>query len=198
MSYPPGPDNPYGEQPPQQPYGYPQQPPQGQPQQPGYGYPAYPQQAQQQPGYDPYGGGYGGYPGMPPQMPGKVKATRVILFILAGLQLIVGLLGFAAGAALSSTDTASQVEDQLGYPMAVYYAIMVYTVIVAIITIVIAAQFRKGGNGIRIAAIVLGALNAAGSVANLPQGILGIAIGVLVIVFMANSESAAWFKRPRP
>ncbi|MGW4814625.1 RDD family protein [Kitasatospora cineracea] len=45
MSYPPDPNNPYGQQPPQPGYGYPQQPPQ----QPGYGYP------QQQPQQQPYG-----------------------------------------------------------------------------------------------------------------------------------------------
>jgi uncharacterized RDD family membrane protein YckC len=75
VSYPPGPNNPYGQQPqqpgygqqPQQPgYGYPQQ----QPQQPGYGYPqqggydpnaayGYPQQQPQQGyGYPQQGGGY--------------------------------------------------------------------------------------------------------------------------------------------
>ncbi|MGW4652099.1 RDD family protein [Kitasatospora sp. NPDC004289] len=64
MSYPPDPNNPYGQQPPQgygypqqgapqgQPgYGYPQQPPAGQP---GYGYPQQPQAGYGQPG--------GGYP----------------------------------------------------------------------------------------------------------------------------------------
>lgn len=45
MSYPPGPQDPYGTPPPQ-PYGYPQQQP---PQQPQYGYP------QQQPAQQPYG-----------------------------------------------------------------------------------------------------------------------------------------------
>ncbi|MFD7643248.1 RDD family protein [Kitasatospora sp. NPDC059795] len=63
MSYPPDPNNPYGQQPPpqQQPgYGYPQQPPQ----QPGYGYPQ--GQVPPQPGY-----GYG-YP----QAPGTIQANN--------------------------------------------------------------------------------------------------------------------------
>lgn len=82
MSQPPGPANPYGEQPPQQPsqpqppYGYPQQPPgypqqpYGQPGQPG-AYPPFPQQAgypqggYQQPGY-PQGGYQQPYGMMPP------------------------------------------------------------------------------------------------------------------------------------
>ncbi|MFJ1756721.1 RDD family protein [Kitasatospora sp. NPDC088134] len=64
MSYPPDPNNPYGQQ--QQPgYGYPQQPPQ----QPGYGYP---QQAPQQPDY--------GYPQqqVPPQGYGYPQAAGTI------------------------------------------------------------------------------------------------------------------------
>ncbi|MFC1404388.1 MULTISPECIES: RDD family protein [Streptacidiphilus] len=80
MSYPPDPNNPYGQpqQPPQQPgYGYPQQAPQGvppqqPPQQPGYGYPqGQPQQPPQygypqQPPVPPQGAEYG----YPPQQPG--------------------------------------------------------------------------------------------------------------------------------
>lgn len=96
MTYPPGPNNPYGQQPPQgqppqgqppqqpqQPYGYPQQPPAGAPQpQPGYGYPQQPPFPQQQGypqqgypggpggGYPAPGYGQGGYPGGPvPGMP---------------------------------------------------------------------------------------------------------------------------------
>ncbi|MFJ8438267.1 RDD family protein [Kitasatospora griseola] len=64
MSYPPDPNNPYGQpqQPPQQPgYGYPQAPPV---QQPGYGYPQ--GQVPPQPGY-----GYG-YP----QAPGTIQANN--------------------------------------------------------------------------------------------------------------------------
>ncbi|MDH6578123.1 RDD family protein [Kitasatospora sp. MAP5-34] len=104
MSYPPDPNNPYGQQPPQQPqqpgYGYPQQTP---PPAPGYGYP------QQPPvGYGaPQGGGYGA----PPQ-PGPYGnaaqvqqfyagwGSRVAAFLIDGL--IVGvpvsiLYGIALG-----------------------------------------------------------------------------------------------------
>ncbi|MFF4649488.1 RDD family protein [Streptomyces sp. NPDC001380] len=86
MSYPPGPNDPYAQQP-QAGYGYPQQQPPQQPgsaypQQPGYAYPqqpqqpgyAYPQQPQQpgyaypqgQPGYDPNAAAAYGYPQQPP------------------------------------------------------------------------------------------------------------------------------------
>ncbi len=83
MSYPPGPQDPYGQQQPQQPpqYGYPQQ---GQPQQgqPQYGYPqqqppqpqyGYPQQGgYQQQGYDPNAAPYG----YPQQAPGTIQANN--------------------------------------------------------------------------------------------------------------------------
>ncbi|MFI5532341.1 RDD family protein [Kitasatospora sp. NPDC051853] len=93
MSYPPDPNNPYGQQPPQgygypqqgapqgQPgYGYPQQPPAGQP---GYGYPQQPQAGYGQPG--------GGYPNA-----GNVQnfyagwGSRVVARIIDSL--VVGLI----------------------------------------------------------------------------------------------------------
>ena len=76
VSYPPGPQDPYGQQQPygypqQQPgqpqYGYPQQPPQGQPQY-GYQQPGY----QQQPGYDPNSAPYG----YQQQAPGTIQANN--------------------------------------------------------------------------------------------------------------------------
>ncbi|GJF29596.1 hypothetical protein KNE206_22960 [Kitasatospora sp. NE20-6] len=77
MSYPPDPNNPYGQQPPPPGYGYPQQPP---PPAPGYGYPqqppapgyGYPQQ-QPAPGYG--DGGYG-----IPQQPGYGHGAQVQQF----------------------------------------------------------------------------------------------------------------------
>ncbi|WP_377270918.1 RDD family protein [Peterkaempfera sp. SMS 1(5)a] len=104
MSYPPDPNNPYGQQPgygqqpqqPQQPgYGYPQQ------QQPGYGYP------QQQPGY-----GYPQQPGMYPHA-GQVQqfyagwgsrvAARIVDFLIVGL--VPGILyGIGVGMSASSAN----------------------------------------------------------------------------------------------
>jgi uncharacterized RDD family membrane protein YckC len=103
VSYPPDPNNPYGQpqdpyaqpqpaqdpyaqQPPQQPgYGYPQQPPQ----QPGYGYPqqppqqpqyGYPQQGQpQQPGYDPNAYAY-----QPQPVPGVAQGASGYVTIPTG------------------------------------------------------------------------------------------------------------------
>jgi uncharacterized RDD family membrane protein YckC len=137
MSYPPDPNNPYGQQPqqpqqpgygypqqqpPAQPYGYPQQgvppqaPPQdpyGQQQQPGYGYP---QQQPPQPAYgagyqaDPYGNaGYG-------QAQYATWGSRFGAYLLDGL--IVGLIPFIlyiiAGVAFAGS--VSTTYDSEGFP----------------------------------------------------------------------------------
>lgn len=74
MSYPPDPNNPYGQQPPPAPgYGYPQQAP---PPAPGYGYPQQPPA----PGYGaPQGGGYG-----IPQQPGPYGSPAYVQQFYAG------------------------------------------------------------------------------------------------------------------
>lgn len=102
VSYPPGPGNPYGQQPPQQPYGYPQQQP---PAQPGYGYPTQPQppygavppQAQGPYGYGYPGGPAGPVPGMPPfaSWGARVGAT-LIDFLVTGLVPMI-LIGIGYG-----------------------------------------------------------------------------------------------------
>ena len=127
MSYPPDPNNPYGQQAPQQPgYGYPQQgvPPQGVPPQPGYGYP-------QQPPVDPYAqqAAYGqqqapyGYPQDPYNNAAYVQnsyagwGSRVVAYIVDGLiaglvPLVLYIIGIAAFAGTVHTTT-----DANGYPV---------------------------------------------------------------------------------
>ncbi|AUG77679.1 RDD family protein [Kitasatospora sp. MMS16-BH015] len=131
MSYPPDPNNPYGQQPPQAPqqpgYGYPQQPPA----QPGYGYP---QQGAPQPGYGAPQPGYG-YP-QQPQAPGTIQANNgfinianlgpvkiatmgqrflarlvdgVIVGLVVTLAMVLGL-GGAVGLAKSSTDSCTGID----------------------------------------------------------------------------------------
>jgi uncharacterized RDD family membrane protein YckC len=119
VSYPPpGPNdpygqNPYGQQPPQQPqqpgYGYPQQPPQPQP---GYGYPG-----AAQPGYDPNAAAYGypqqsGYPG--PGMGGPVYAGWWQRF---GALLLDSLIAGVPAYILEAIGAASQTSalTALGY-----------------------------------------------------------------------------------
>ncbi|MET9613336.1 RDD family protein [Kitasatospora indigofera] len=101
MSYPPDPNNPYGQQAPQPGYGYPQQPPQ-----PGYGYPQQPPAGYgipQQPGYghaayvQPFYAGWGS----------RVAAYLIdglIVGVPAGILYMIGL-GMTAGSLDCSTDS---------------------------------------------------------------------------------------------
>ncbi|AEW96069.1 MULTISPECIES: hypothetical protein [Streptomycetaceae] len=200
MSYPPGPQDPYGQQQPgygqpqqgQQPqYGYPQQ---GQPQ---YGYP-------QQPGYP----GYAGYPGVagqvPMQMPGIAQAARVILFVLGGLQ-ILGAIGVAVLFAVAKGATSGTDVEGAGSAMAgIGIVIALVMAALAGLLIFLGARFGKGGNGIRITTIVYSCLLLLGALGNFARGaggalfgVTGLALGGFLLASMLQSSTAAWFKRPR-
>ncbi|MFF1417281.1 hypothetical protein [Streptomyces sp. NPDC058280] len=192
------PNNPYGQPQGQQPgYGYPQGQPQGQP---GYGYPQAP------PVQEPYGGYPGGYPGGHMEMPGGVKAARVMLYILGGLQ-VLGAIGIVvAGAWLSdrlteSADTYGTNDNAASIGMGVMVILGILTLGVALWAILTAGKFATGGNGIRISAIVYGSVVTALSLLSLLSAnifaIVSVALGVMIIVFCAKSDGAAWFQRPR-
>lgn len=197
------PNNPYGQQPQGQPgYGYPQQAPQGIPPQGGYAYPQ--QQAPQ--GYPAYPAGPGGYPGMPAQMPGLVKTARVLLFIIGGLEIVIALFAAIGGAVLASTSSTSSTSS--GLVGGVLVAVAIVVVGFGILAIVLAAKFGKGGNGVRITTIVFASLSLLGSLSNFANtggttpagvlgGIIGLAIGGIILAAMVSSSGAAWFKRPR-
>ncbi|MFH8582772.1 hypothetical protein ACH4GP_00030 [Streptomyces celluloflavus] len=183
----------------QNPYGPPQgQQPQGQ--QPGYGYP------QQQPApYGPYPGG--GMPQMPypTEMPGGVKAARVMLFVLTGLNLIglviavIGLSGISkASRNLSSygADT-TDTSDALSLGKGVLIAAIVLIVIFSVAAITLGLQFANGSSGVRIATIVFGVANTLASFLLFPIGLIHTALGILVIVFVSKDDGNAWFSRPR-
>jgi hypothetical protein len=198
MSYPP-PQNPYEggnpyQQPPQQPppqqaYGYPQQ----QPGQPGYGYP-------QQGGFQqPVQGGYPqqpgfNYPNAPVTMPGTVNAVRIILFILGGLGLL-GAIGNFVQAAMFSANSSEFAN--LGAGLIV--ALGVVGLIISAGAIFLATQFNTGGNGVRIWTIVYGSVMALFGLLSLIVivGIVPLALGILIIVFMAKEDGSQWFNRPR-
>lgn len=200
MSYPPqgqDPNNPYAQQQGQQPgYGYPQQG------QPGYGYP------QQQGGLPSYGGpadqGYpmgGGY-GMPMQMPGGVKAARVILYVVGGLSIIGAIFAFIAAATFddligSSGTTSADASAMADLGAGVVAVIGVLGLVFAAIAIMLAMKFAGGGSGVRIGTIVYGAFMILFGLLSLPGGILQMVLGILVVVFVAKSDGNAWFNRPR-
>ncbi|MET8448436.1 hypothetical protein [Streptomyces sp. NPDC005209] len=196
------PNNPYGPPQGQQP-GYPPQQPQGQP---GYGYPAAP--PPQQPGY-----GYPAAPpvqqygyGMPMEMPGLMKTSRVLLFVLAGFQILFGLIaGIAVGAAQDvsngvgsgdSTDTLAG----LGFLIAGLLLAM------GALSIFLGVKFKTGGSGIRITTIVYASLMILGGIGNIVNGgngsstfggLISLAIAGIILASMVNSAASAWFNRPR-
>ncbi|MFF3317108.1 hypothetical protein ACFYV5_16610 [Streptomyces sp. NPDC003035] len=193
------PNNPYGQPQGQQP-GYGQ--PQGQ-QQPGYGYP----QGQQQPGYgypqappvQPYGAG--GYPQGPTKMPGLMTAARVIMFIVAGLQIIIGIIagiGIAAASEAVDSDAATGLAG-LGF------AIVFILLLLAGLAIFLAVKFATGGTAIRVLTIIYASLVILGGLGNfasgeptgVPGGIISLAIGGIILASMVNSQASAWFNRPR-
>ncbi|GGT58866.1 hypothetical protein [Streptomyces purpureus] len=191
------PNNPYGQQQqPQQPgYGYPQG------QQPGYGYPQAP------PVQQPYGGGY---PGGAMEMPGGVKAARVMLLILGGLQALGGVLMMVASAwfanmisdsAGSSGVSSADADAAASIGAGVMIAFGVIVLGFGLWGILTGAKMAKGGNGLRISGIVYGAVITLFSAISLLGAnlfaIVSLVLGILVIVFLAKSESSAWFQRPR-
>jgi len=206
------PNNPYGPPQGQQP-GYPPQPPQGQPGyppqgQPGYGYPQ--GAPPQQPGYGyPQQPGYPGYPGgnhMTIEMPGLMKTARVLLFILAGFQILFGIIaGIAVGAAqdvsngIGSGDSTDTLAG-LGFVLAAFL------VGIGALSIFLGVKFKNGGSGIRVTTIVYASLMILGGLVNTVQGgggsgtfggIISLAIAGIILAAMVNSAASAWFNRPR-
>ncbi|MCG5117311.1 hypothetical protein M2168_006400 [Streptomyces sp. CZ24] len=194
-------------------------------QQPGFGFsqmpppPSYPPQPQMSPGF-----GYvqqPGYAGAFLDMPQRVKAARIALFLLAGFLIILGLTALAqADAAQSALDSYSgswwsnapaveEAEQEAAVQMGLAQSGMAQGVVYAALALVLAARFGKGGNALRIATIVYGAwhcvvgtftLGLTASIAPtaiVMAALVELAAGVLLIVFMVQRDGVAWFSRPR-
>ncbi|TSB21536.1 hypothetical protein [Streptomyces benahoarensis] len=175
---------------------YPNQNPYSQPPapQPGYGYPQQPPAP-----YGPYPGG-----GMqrPPLtgMPGGVKAARVLLFVLAGLNLIgLGLAVTGLGAVSKASHSARQ-DDALAAAnlgKGLLIALIVVITIFTVLAVALALQFASGSNGVRIGATAFGAATLVVSFAVFPLGLIHTVMGILVIAFTSKEDAKAWFNRPR-
>ncbi|MGW0560308.1 hypothetical protein ACWDZ4_06675 [Streptomyces sp. NPDC003016] len=196
------PNNPYaqgqqGGQQGQPGYGYPQQAPQGVPpqgQQPGYGYPQAPPVQQQ----------YGGYPGVPQEMPGGVKAARVMLYVIAGFQVIgailFGLTAVTISAAKNEPSLRNDVQfqDLADMSSGALWGGTVLVLLWGVLAIFLAVKFGSGGNGIRITTIVFGAITALlGIYPFILVGLVHTVLAVLIIVFLAKSDGEQWFNRQR-
>ncbi|MCH0563948.1 MULTISPECIES: hypothetical protein [unclassified Streptomyces] len=204
------PNNPYG-QPPQQPpaapgYGYPQQPPPapGVPPQ-GYGYP-------QQPAYP-------GFPGantVPQTMPGLMVTARVMLYIVAAVQILIGL--FAVYFAATINDVSNAGEDSFGSnPLSdlghdgagIVFVIALLFLGLATLSITLGVKFTRGGQGIRITTMIYGILGALvgvliligaanqGSSSGLVSALLWMSFGGIMAAAMIAPSGSAWFARPR-
>ncbi|MFJ9645237.1 hypothetical protein ACWEPM_13220 [Streptomyces sp. NPDC004244] len=203
------PNNPYGQQQGQPGYGYPQQP------QGGY---AYPQQAPQ--GYPSYPGGGFPAPGGQIPMPGGVKAARAILWILGILQVLGGLLVLLGGAVFASafSDSSSSTTSDAGAVAGGAFAVIGIIVIAfSLWPILTAAKMAKGRGGVRGSGIAFGvvqalfaglsvltnlaAISAADGapamVVSMVFSLISLALGVWVIVGLANSAASAYFGRPQ-
>jgi hypothetical protein len=197
------PNNPYGPPPGQQP-GYPPQPPQAQP---GYGYPAAPP-PQGPPGY--------GYPAAPPvpqygyggqmEMPGLMKTARVLLFILAGLQLLFGLIAGIAVAAVQDVSNGVGTGDSTDVLAGLGFLIVGLLLALGALSIFLGVKFKNGGSGIRITTIVYSSIMLLGSLVNIVNGgsgsatfggLLSLAMGGIIFASMVTSTASAWFSRPR-
>ncbi|WP_454315149.1 hypothetical protein [Streptomyces phaeoluteigriseus] len=115
-------------------------------------------------------------------MPGSVRAAQIVIWVLAGLMLLVVLvIGFGAG----SYDAGRLMGTNL----------MVW------VLFVLSFRFPTAGNGVRITSIVLASLQIALAFGGLSQGngSGGFALlGAIVVVVLLNQGSAAqWFQRPR-
>ncbi|GGV26511.1 hypothetical protein GCM10010293_25090 [Streptomyces griseoflavus] len=175
---PPAAYGPYGQQPP--PYGQ-QPPPYGQPgahPRPG----AYPP-----PGAQPQGwtGGPPPYPYDPYQpagMPGSVRAAQIVIFATFGI-----------GVLLTVVTAATVGAEEAGRFFSTY--------LMALVLFVLAFQYRKAGNGVRVASIVLAsvqilfALSAAAQ--GVPLGIVPLGTAVAVIVLLSQGSAGQWFRRQR-
>ncbi|MBT2507176.1 hypothetical protein J7I98_15010 [Streptomyces sp. ISL-98] len=196
------PNNPYaqGQQPQQgQPgYGYPQQAPQGVPPQgqPGYGYPQAPpvQQA--------YAGG--GYPGVPQEMPGGVKAARVMLYVIAGFQVLGAILCGLSAATIGAAQDDPALKDEVQFQQLADYstgglwAATIAILLWGALAIFLAVKFGSGGNGIRITALVFGIITAIlGIYPFVLVGLVHTVLAILIAVFVGKQDGGAWFNRPR-
>ncbi|GGX85269.1 hypothetical protein [Streptomyces hiroshimensis] len=192
------------------PYGAPQQAP-------GYGYPQAPQGAQPGQPYAAYPqaqGGYAGAPQGPQVMPGITKAARIMLYCIAAVH--VALAGFFGTLIAAIKDKADEVGpgrtvrtaqgDEVDVDKAVDIGkgvlgfFILLALVFAVIGIILAVRYAKGGNGVRVGSIVYASFGIIGGLLSswaYGLGLITFILSILVIIFAAKQATAEWFRRPR-
>ncbi len=143
-----------------------------------------------------------GFPGGPTEMPGGVKAARVMLFVIAGLQVIGAIFVALAAAAVNAAKNDATLKDDVQFQQLADYSgsalwgIVVFAVLWGVLAVFLGAKFGKGGNGIRITTIVFGVITAIlGIYPFVVMGLVHTVLAILVVVFVAKSDGGAWFNR---
>ncbi|WP_433598159.1 hypothetical protein ACQPXH_20555 [Nocardia sp. CA-135953] len=132
-----------------------------------------------------------------PTLPGTVRAARWIINIFA----IIGVVGTVGLAAFRDSYVAG--ANSTGY---LFFWILA----------IVALFFRRGGNGVRVAAIVLailqslialGSVQANSSIAmhehpgmnivRYSPGPIGLIAAFVIVVLLCQGSAGRWFKRPR-
>ncbi|PAU44669.1 hypothetical protein CK936_33710, partial [Streptomyces albireticuli] len=87
------------------------------------------------------------YPPAPMEMPGGVRTARVCLWVLGGLSTLGGLIFSAVAAFAERGDSEFSMAEMTG--------IAVLSLILGVASLILAAKFRTGGNGVRVGALVV-------------------------------------------
>lgn len=189
--------------------GYPQQPYQQQPpgQPGGYGqYPSQPQYAAAG-----YPSGYGQQPAKAGR-PGMVTAAAVLAFVWGGLGLFWSVIALLAGSVFSAASSAvcdsnsAYLDSDTRQACSAVSGVGTFLIVVTIGLILVAALLIAGGvtalngkNG-QLLVIACAAYVVLAIVAIIVSGgfgfayLLGVVVPVLIVVFVMNSQSRAWFR----
>jgi hypothetical protein len=171
----------------------------------GYGYP-------QQPAYP-------GYPVgnmMQPTMPGLMTTARVLLYIVAAVQVLIGIFAIFGAATINDASNAGENTfgnngfSDLGHDSAgIILVIALLFLGLAGLSITLGVKFTRGGQGVRITTMIYGILGSlfgflglisaanANSSASLVFALLWIGFGGVMAAAMIVPSGVAWFNRPR-
>lgn len=199
MTLPPDGTQPaYGSAPPPNPYGQ-------------AGYPATPPPAYAAPGFP--APGYGAPAGA--ARPGMVTAAAVLCFIWGGFSIIGAFITMVGGALFSAASSTcgvgttgdTELDKALGNVCSAASGAGGFLIVISIILIVAAALLIWGGvvaitgknskigviaGGLLILAQIVSLIASGGS--GIGFAIFGLIVPVLIIVFLINANSKAWFK----